>query len=483
MALSVMLDGERAASEVIAKWKGDHVLDACHAATQIGSIHAGDLLKLERAKTIVKLNLGMRKVDEEQPDVWKAFDLGCGFKITSQEIKDRYLAANDNVAGGKPAIIPIEIFWHGKEYNRAARSWLVKDLILDTGHGLASGQWGACKTFGVLDLSASVMTGTSFAGREVCRRGGVLFIAAEGANEIPVRLKGVVDHKLRLNDLEGAADLDNLPFAWIEECPSLKDEAGFKRIVAIGQTVVGNMKEKFDLPLALIVVDTLSAAADFDDANAAAEGQRVMNRLNALGRATGAVVLAVDHFGKAVETGTRGTSAKEASADFVLAFLAEKSINGTVSNTRMAVRKLRGGATGAETPFDLTEVDIGDDTTTCIIEWKADREPQSRTKGTASKNPWQSLKLFRSSVQTALAENGKLTQPFGNEGPKVRSVPLHFVRSEFVAGYPADGETEEQKQDAKRKAFKRNLDSARNKNLVCCRDVGGTDHVWLVNED
>jgi hypothetical protein len=207
-----------------------------------------------------------------------------------------------------------------------------------------------------------------------------------------------------------------------------------------------------------------------------------MNRLNALGRATGAVVLAVDHFGKAVETGTRGTSAKEASADFVLAFLADRAVNGTVSNTCMAVRKLRGGATGAVTPFDLREVDIGDGATTCIIEWKADREPQSKMKGTSNKNPWQSLKVFRSSVETALAENGKLTQPFGNDGPKVRSVPLHFVRNEFVAGYPADGETEEQKQDAKRKAFKRNLESARNKNLVCFRDIGGTDHIWLAKE-
>ena len=344
---------------------------------------------------------------------------------------------------------------------------------------MASGQWGACKTFGVLDLSASVMTGTPFAGREVRRRGGVFFIAAEGANEIPVRLRGVVDHKLRSITDE---NLDSMPFAWIEECPSLKEDAGFNRLVAIAQTVGGNMKERFDLPLALIVIDTLSASADFADANDAAEGQRVMNRLNVLSRRSGSVVLAVDHFGKAVETGTRGTSAKEAAADFVLAFLANRDVSGTISNTRMGVRKLRGGATGAETPFDLKEVRIGDDETTCVIVWKDERSPQSKPQGTVSKNPWQSLKVFRSSVQTALVENGKLTQPYGNDGPKVRSVPLHFVRSEFVAGYPADGETEEQKQDAKRKAFKRNLDSARNKNLVCSRDIGGVDHIWLVDD-
>ena len=90
-----------------------------------------------------------------------------------------------------------ELFWHGKEYNRELRSWLVKDLIPETGQGLASGQWGTAKTFTVLDLAASVMTITPFAGREVARQGGVLFVAAEGAYEIPIRLKGVVEEKLR----------------------------------------------------------------------------------------------------------------------------------------------------------------------------------------------------------------------------------------------------------------------------------------------
>jgi AAA domain len=373
---------------------------------------------------------------------------------------------------------PIEIFWHGKDYDRAARTWLVKDLIPETGHGLASGQWGACKTFGVIDLSASVMTGASFAGREISGRGGVLFIAAEGASEIPIRLRGVVDHKLRLNNMGAAADLENLPFAWIEECPSLKDEANFKRMVAIAQTVVGNMKEQFGLPLALIVVDTLSAAADFDDANAAAEGQRVMNRLNDLSRLTGAVVLAVDHFGKAVETGTRGTSAKEASADFVLAFLADRDVSGTVSNTRLAVRKLRGGATGAETPFDLKVVDMGDGETTCIIEWKAEREPRSKMQGTKASK---ATRMFRASMNNAMASNGKTVRPFGSDGPEVRAVELRLVRDEFVAAWPADGETAEKIQDAKRSAFNRALKNAPTRE-ICSRDIGGSDYLWFVTE-
>ena len=134
------------------------------------------------------------------------------------------------------------------------------------------------------------------------------------------------------------------------------------------------IRDQFDLPLALIVIDTLSAVGNFKDANDAAEGQRIMNRLAELSRQTGAFVLAVDHFGKAVETGTRGSSAKEAAADVVLALLADREINGTISNMRMALRKLRGGKVGTETPFDLRVVNLGFETT-CVVEWMADRAP------------------------------------------------------------------------------------------------------------
>jgi AAA domain-containing protein len=393
---------------------------------------------------------------------------------------ERQAEARAEAAADQIKSRPVEIFWHGTEYNRAARSWLIKELIPETGQGLASGQWGACKTFAMLDLAASVMTGTPFAGREVNRRGGVLFIAAEGANEIPIRLKGVVEQKLKPAALAAGAagepmdaNLERLPFAWVEECPSLKDAASFEKLASITVTAAEQIKEQFNLPLALIVIDTLSASADFADANDAAEGQRVMNRLNALSRVTGAFVLAVDHFGKAVETGTRGSSAKEASADVVLALLATRDINGTISNTRMAVRKLRGGSTGAETPFDLKVVEIGEDETTCIIDWRPDRP--SKTSGTSVKERWtRSLKLFRSAMQTSLIDHGTTMQPFGGDGPRVRAVDSTWVRSEFMAAYVADTA------DAKRKAYTRAQQLARDRDLICSREILGIDQLWFV---
>lgn len=327
----------------------------------------------------------------------------------------------------------IELHWHGEQSASAIRKWLVENLVPETGKGLLSGQWGTAKTFTALDLAASVMTGLAFAGRHVTRRGGVLFVAAEGANEIPLRLNGLVEHKLRpaLDSVEPggavpAPNLESLPFAWIEHCPPLKEASSLEALLDVTRAASEHLTWVHGLPLGLIVIDTLAAGADFDDANDAAEGQRVMNRLEGLSRETGAFVLAVDHFGKAVETGTRGTSAKEAAADVVLALLAERDIAGTISNTRLAVRKLRGGSTGTETPFTLEVVSLTAGgvvipQTTCVLRWKPSRESQESDARPQDRWP-QSLRIFKAAIGTALIEHGETVKPFGREGPQVKAV-------------------------------------------------------------
>ena len=312
-------------------------------------------------------------------------------------------------------------------------------------------------------------------------------MAAEGANEIPIRLQGVADHKLApLKTPEGAAgnrinvDLERLPFAWIDGCPSLKDD--FNPLIAASLDAQRTIREKFNLPLALIVVDTLTAAANFKDGNDAAEGQFIMNRLNELSRKTGAFVIAVDHFGKAIETGTRGTSAKEAAADMVLALLAERDIAGNISNTRMAVRKLRGGSTGAETPFNLKVVELGDDETTCIIEWKP--EAQSERKPTDQRERWtKSTKILRASLLEVLISEGKDRDPYSDGKMRVKTVPVSSVRAEFMKRYPAETIEPAKRADAKRQAFNRAMKQAMDRDLIGVREIGGVDHLWLAVQD
>ena len=390
-------------------------------------------------------------------------------------------------AGQAPQQSPsiFELFWHGTKYDRETRAWLVKDMIPETGQGLASGQWGTAKTFVGMDLAAEVMLGGTFAGRDVVRKGGVLFVAAEGASEIPVRLEGLVEQKLRPNLLNlGLSEqsvtefLDALPFAWIEDCPNLQSDNDFARLLATIKQAEKNIRDQFNLPLVLIEIDTLSATGNFKDANDAAEGQRIMNRLGEISRQIGAFVLAIDHFGKAVETGTRGSSAKEAAADVVLALLADREISGTISNTRMALRKLRGGKVGEEMPFELRVVNLAFLGTTCVVEWKPVRTATQAS--TATKDRWpQSLRIFKAALETAISTHGKAMHPFDGDELTVRAVPFDKVRAEFVAAYPAEGDAKD-KADAKRKAFKRALERAREKELLCSREISGIDYLWLV---
>lgn len=395
---------------------------------------------------------------------------------------------NGNEARGsaKPDALPLR--WHGEPNPNDERAWLVQDLIPQAGKGLLSGQWGSAKTFAALDLGASVMSCEPFAGRRVVRQGGVLFIAAEGAHEIPIRLRGIAEGKLKTlaEDAHACCAVDpaKLPIAWVEECPSLLGADGVDVLLATANAAASRMHSEFKLPLALVIIDTLAAGAGFQDENAAAENQRVMAALERLSRHTGAFVLGVDHFGKAVETGTRGSSAKEAAADVVLALLADRDISGNVSNTRMAVRKLRGGATGAETPFSLEVVQLGQTTfgdavTTCVLSWQV-------AQGAAPR-PWRerwprSLRVFRSSMASALIEHGQKLRPYGIEGPEVTAVAESKVRAEFIAAYPADGETDVKRAEAKRKAFARALTSALSRGLIGSREHAGIDHLWLTDD-
>ncbi len=108
------------------------------------------------------------------------------------------------------------------------------------------------------------------------------------------------------------------------------------------------------------MIDTIAACAGYakaGDENDPAAGQAVMNVLKAVAQSLGCFVLGVDHFGKNMEAGTRGASSKESAGDLVLACLGDKSLSGSVSNTRLAVRKHRGGQQGREHPFTLRVVE------------------------------------------------------------------------------------------------------------------------------
>jgi hypothetical protein len=201
-----------------------------------------------------------------------------------------------------------------------------------------------------------------------------------------------------------------------------------------------------------------------------------MSVLSGLSQKTGALVIGVDHFGKSIETGTRGSSAKEGHADVVLALLADRELNGTVLNTRLALRKDREGKPGLEIPFTAKTVEVGadpdgDPITRVVIDWNPPLQPN------IDKDWSKSLRLLRRILMAVLAESGTEVQPF-LDGPVVRAVDIKIVRAEFDKQYLADGD-ERQKKAARRMAFARAIKAAQAASLIAMRELDGVQMVWL----
>ena len=371
-----------------------------------------------------------------------------------------------------------EIHWHGDVDPLESRPQLINKVLPEVGCGLISGQWGTYKTFVAIDIATSAMSGVNFIDFAVIRKGGVLFIAAEGASEVPARIEAAIKAK--------CPDLHPAPFAWIEACPALIDPHTSANLAAKAKVVADRMKAKWKLPLALIVIDTIVVSAGYTKEgqdNDTAVSQRIMSTLAELSKATGAFVLGVDHFGKAVETGTRGSSAKEGAADVVLALLGERTVAGKVTNTRLALRKRRSGPNGQEFPFTPREIKLGADqcgapVTSLVIDWA----PEAARAAPGKDKSWpRSLRLLQRTMMAVLADQGTNQCPFPN-GPIVRAIDLEIVRSEFYKSYPADGDAKQQ-QETRRKAFSRAIKDAQTSSVIGFRVVDGTTLVWLASRD
>jgi AAA domain len=359
--------------------------------------------------------------------------------------------------------------FHG-EGDQEPTAWLVKGILPETGAGLIAGQWGSYKTTIGLDIAVSVMAEVPFAGRfRVKRRGGVCYIAAEGFGGLGSRLTAAAEAR----GVAGA-----LPFAFRSDCPPLTAPDALDRLVALVDAAADQIAGKFELPLALIEIDTVITTAGYSksgDDNDAATAQRVMTVLSGLSQRTGALVIGIDHFGKVVETGTRGSSAKEAHADVVLALLADRELSGAVTNTRLAIRKHREGVSGLELPFAPKVIEIGTDEdgdpiTRVVIDWNAPASPPAEAGWSKS------LQLLRRILMTTLADGADI-RPF-LDGPTVRAVGVNAVRAEFGKQYVVDGD-DRQKADARRHAFLRAMEAAQGKGLVMVREINGAQMVWL----
>ena len=119
--------------------------------------------------------------------------------------------------------------------------------------------------------------------------------------------------------------------------------------------------------------------------------------------------------------------------------------------------------------------DDGDPVTAPIIDWQATQQP---AEADARWTP--SMQVLRRVLMTTLVDCGQNVRPF-LDGPQVRACDIELVRTEFYRQWPADG-TEQQKADARRKAFNRSIKDSIARGVVASRQVDGVQLIWLATQ-
>ncbi|WP_399697543.1 AAA family ATPase [Xenophilus sp.] len=172
--------------------------------------------------------------------------------------------------------------------------WLVPGVLVEGSLAAIYGAPESGKSFLAVDMSMAVAGGLDWHGRPV-ERGGVLYVAAEGAPGLGKRVRAwklehgaqgqQFDFRLMRDELNLAAERDGGVRAFVQ---AVADELG---------------------PLKLVVIDTLNQTAAGADENSAKDMGRYIASMKRLRDETGAAVVVVHHSGKDVSKGMRGSTA------------------------------------------------------------------------------------------------------------------------------------------------------------------------------
>ena len=267
------------------------------------------------------------------------------------------------------------LFRYGDPDLKREIPWLIKGTIPEQGIGLLVGQWGSFKSFTCLDLAFAVGLADKFLDRRVKRRSGSLLLAYEGAPSLPLRT-----HELVRDKYNGTT---RVPFVWYNrtKLPYLLQPSALEELIALARQAEDDLQQRFELPLGLIIIDTLAAAAGYspgggENDNAAAIV--LMDVQRRLAAELNCFVLGIGHLGKNLAAAsTRGAVAKDDAIDVLWLNLGERSLgSGGITNTRLKIQKCREGLEGQVHPFTprivtAAEPDSdGDEVTTRVIDWQ-----------------------------------------------------------------------------------------------------------------
>jgi hypothetical protein len=338
----------------------------------------------------------------------------------------------------------LPVIWYGDEDAAPPLSWLVRGLLVDGGFSTIYGPPGTSKTFVALDLALHVAHGRDWFGRRVAP-GAVVYVSGEGASGMLLRMKAWRQER---------GDGTRAPFALVPSSVNLfDDDAGAEMLIDDVKAHAAGL----DVPLRLVVLDTLSRMIGSGDEDKARDINVVVQRAEKIQRETGAHVLIVHHSGKDRDRGMRGSNALLGAVDAAI----EVSRHEESGICEGKIAKVKDGS--AVDPFKYTlrqsvlgSDEDGEDITSCVVE-PTDASP-GETRGKPKLTDPERIAL--DALDEALIDHG-MVQPIASVPNGGRAVSIETWRHHAYRKGIADGADE-----AKKKAFQRVRQSLQAKRMV-----------------
>lgn len=236
-----------------------------------------------------------------------------------------------------------QVFSAGQSVTQAtatAYEPLVEGILNQNSLAVALGAPGAAKTFNLIDMGLSIASGKPWAGKYATTKGAVFYIATEGGTGIHRRIAAaMIKHDLPPDTpffvLPASVDFGTV------------DNADAKAIVKL----IKDAAEAANLPVRLVVVDTLARAIGGGDENSAQDMSVFIRNMDHIRETTHATVMIVHHTGKDENKGARGSTALLGAIDTEIRI----SSKGHISTTKQ--RDLEEIET--VTTFSLRDQDVG----------------------------------------------------------------------------------------------------------------------------
>ena len=217
-------------------------------------------------------------------------------------------------------------------------SWLVDDIIPETGIGVIYGESGSYKSFLTIDLLAHIGNGKSWFGKNTKHK-PVIYIPLEGKGGIPKRIKAWKIHN------HGSSNIK-----------VIHNPIDFRDNSNIGY-LIEQIKDA-ELDGGVICIDTLAQAGGDMDENSSKDMGKMIKTFQHIQQELGGVVLIVHHSGKDKGRGMRGHSSLYASLDFAL------ECNALDKNKRKAsfkIAKSKDGDSSLNYNFTLNIINTGNE--------------------------------------------------------------------------------------------------------------------------